>query len=63
MIEIFNGVEVRDFLQLRDEIERLEVGEKVIVTIDRPDKGERDFTIELGLSATGRRVTMTTERP
>lgn len=48
VIEIFNGVEVKDFTQLRDEIERLEVGEKVIVTIYRPEKGERDFTIELG---------------
>lgn len=48
IIKIFNGVEVKDFLGLRDEIEKLEVGDKVIVTIEREDKGEKDFTIELG---------------
>jgi S1-C subfamily serine protease len=53
VIEIFHGVEVKDFLQLRDEIERLEVGEKVIVTVYRADKGEKDFTIELGARAEG----------
>jgi S1-C subfamily serine protease len=48
IIKIFNGVDVKDFEQLRDCIERLEVGEKVIVTIERGDLGEKDFTIELG---------------
>ena len=32
VIKIFNGVEVKDFEQLRDCIEKLEPGEKVIVT-------------------------------
>jgi len=48
VIKIFNGVEINDFEQLRDCIEKLEVGEKVIVTIERGDAGEKDFTIELG---------------
>jgi S1-C subfamily serine protease len=48
IIKIFNGVEIKDFEQLRDCIEKLEVGEKVIVTIERGDMGEKDFTIELG---------------
>ncbi|MEZ0230010.1 MAG: S1C family serine protease [Planctomycetota bacterium] len=48
IIKIFNGVEVKDFEQLRDCIEKLEVGEKVIVTIERGDLGEKDFTLELG---------------
>jgi S1-C subfamily serine protease len=48
VVKIFNGVEVKDFEQLRDEIQKLEAGEKVIVTIERGDKGEKDFTIELG---------------
>lgn len=48
VIKIFNGVEVKDFEQLRDSIEKLEPGEKVIVTIERGDWGEKDFTIELG---------------
>ncbi len=48
IIKIFNGVEVKDFEQLRDCIEKLEVGEKVIVTIERGDMGEKDFTLELG---------------
>jgi S1-C subfamily serine protease len=48
IIKIFNGVEIKDFEQLRDSIEKLEPKEKVIVTIERGDMGERDFTIELG---------------
>ena len=48
VIKIFNGVEIKDFEQLRDCIEKLEVGEKVIVTIERGDMGEKDFTLELG---------------
>ncbi len=48
VIKIFNGVEVKDFEQLRDTIEKLEPREKVIVTIERGDMGEKDFTIELG---------------
>lgn len=48
VIKIFNGVEIKDFEQLRDCIERLEPHEKVIVTIERGDLGEKDFTIELG---------------
>jgi serine protease DegQ len=48
VIKIFNGVEIKDFEQLRDCIEKLEPGEKVIVTVERGDWGEKDFTIELG---------------
>ncbi|MBI3724171.1 serine protease [bacterium] len=47
-IMIFNGVETKDFMQLKDEIERLEPGDKVIVTVQREDMGQKDFTIELG---------------
>jgi S1-C subfamily serine protease len=49
IITIFHGVELKDFSQLREELDRLEPGEKVIVSVYRPSKdGERDFTIVLG---------------
>jgi S1-C subfamily serine protease len=53
ILKIFNGVELMDFMQLRDEIERLDVGDKVIVTAERDDKGEKDFTISLGARSEG----------
>jgi S1-C subfamily serine protease len=49
VIKIFHGTELKDYAQLREELDRLAVGEKVIVTIYRPSlDGEKDFTVHLG---------------
>lgn len=54
IITIFHGTELKDFSQLREELDRLEPGEKVIVSVYRPSKdGERDFTIVLGARPEG----------
>lgn len=47
VIKIFNGVEINDFMTLVDEIQKLSVGDKIIVTVAR-DGWEKDFTIVLG---------------
>jgi serine protease Do len=51
-ILIFNGVEVNDFLTLAEEIQRLGVGDKIIITVDR-EGWQRELTIVLGARPEG----------
>jgi S1-C subfamily serine protease len=50
VIKIFNNVELRDFMHLREEIEKLSVGSEIVITVQRGDQ-ELDMTIKLGARA------------
>ncbi|MCO5167928.1 MAG: S1C family serine protease [Planctomycetes bacterium] len=50
VIKIFNNVELRDFLHLREEIEKLSVGSEIVITVKRGDE-ELDFKVKLGARA------------
>lgn len=52
VIKIFNGVEVNDFMTLAEEIRKLAVGNKIIVTVER-DGWQKDITIILGARPEG----------
>lgn len=51
IIVIFNSVELRDFMHLREEIEKLAVGHEIVITIRRDGK-EQDLRVKLGARAT-----------
>jgi S1-C subfamily serine protease len=54
VIQIFHGTELKEFGQLREELDRLQVGEKVIISVYRPSKdAEKDFTVHLGARPDG----------
>jgi S1-C subfamily serine protease len=48
IIKIFNNVELRDFMHLREEIEKLTVGAEIVISVKR---GEQDLDITLRLGA------------
>lgn len=50
IIKIFNNVELRDFMHLREEIEKLSVGSEIVITVKRGDE-ELDITVKLGARA------------
>jgi serine protease DegQ len=50
IIKIFNNVELRDFMHLREEIEKLSVGSEIVITVRRGDQ-ELDITVKLGARA------------
>lgn len=47
VIKIFNNVELRDFMHLREEIEKLTVGTEIVITVRRGEQ-ELDITLKLG---------------
>lgn len=47
VIRIFNQVEIKHFAQLVEEIQKLEVGTEIVVTVKRKDE-ELDFRVKLG---------------
>lgn len=53
VIVVFNNVKIRHFSQLVKEIQKLEVGKKIVVTVKR-DGREIDFTVKLGKRPEGR---------
>lgn len=50
IIKIFNNVELRDFMHLREEIEKLSVGSDIVITVKRGEQ-ELDLTVKLGARA------------
>lgn len=50
IIKIFNSVELRDFMHLREEIEKLSVGSEIVITVKRGEE-ELDITVKLGARA------------
>lgn len=50
IIRIFNNVELRDFMHLREEIEKLSVGSEIVITVRRGEQ-ELDITVKLGARA------------
>lgn len=52
IITIFNGTEVDDFMTLAEEIQKLSVGDRILVTVVR-DGWEKELTIKLGARPEG----------
>lgn len=48
IIKIFNTVELRNFMHLREEIEKLAVGEEIVITVRRGDE-DLDIRAKLGV--------------
>ena len=48
LILIFNSVEIKHFAQLVEEIQRLEVGTEIVITVRRSEGEELDFRVKLG---------------
>jgi serine protease Do len=47
VIKIFNSVELMDFSHLVEEIQKLEIGAEILITVSRGD-AEKDFQVKLG---------------